>query len=55
MRGRILKRHIVAGSLAVMALCLGLACSRKEKEEQPEVTVQVAPAERGKIEQVITR
>ncbi len=54
MRGRILKRHIVAGSLAVIALCLGLACSQKEKEEQPQVTVQVAPAERGKIEQVIS-
>ena len=43
-------------SLAVMAgaLATGMtACSSKEKEEQAEVTVQVAQAERGKIEQVI--
>jgi RND family efflux transporter MFP subunit len=30
-----------------------VACCSKEKEEQPEVTVQVVQAERGKIEQVI--
>jgi RND family efflux transporter MFP subunit len=42
------------GVLALVALGLNLACSNKEKEEQPEVTVQVAPAEKGKIEQVIT-
>jgi RND family efflux transporter MFP subunit len=43
-------------SLALIAgvLATGItACSSKDKEEQPEVTVQVAQAERGKIEQVI--
>jgi RND family efflux transporter MFP subunit len=38
--------------LAVAATWM-TACSSKEKEEQPEVTVEVAPVERGKIEQVI--
>ena len=53
MKGRIRKRGIVSAGLAAMALCLGIACS-KEKEEQPEVAVQVAMAERGKIEQIVT-
>jgi len=53
MKGRIRKRGIASAGLAAMALCLGIACS-KEKEEQPEVAVQVAMAERGKIEQIVT-
>ena len=44
----------IALSLIVGLLATWMtACSGKEKEVQPEVTVQVAPAERGKIEQVI--
>ena len=31
-----------------------LSCSKKEKEEEPVVTVQTAIAERGRIQQVIT-
>ena len=54
MRGRISKRDMVAWSLAVIALCFSIACSHNEKEQEPEVSVQVAPAERGKIEQVIS-
>ncbi len=38
--------------VGLLAMCM-LACSGKEKEEQPEVTIQAAQAERGKIEQVI--
>jgi RND family efflux transporter MFP subunit len=46
--------HHLAQSLLVslLATCM-LACSSKEKEEQPEVTIQATLAERGKIEQVI--
>ena len=44
----------IAISLIVGLLAMWMtACSGKEKEVQPEVTVQVAPAERGKIDQVI--
>ena len=53
MKPRTLIGHI---SLALIAgvLATGMtACSNKEKEQQPEVTVQVAQAKRGKIEQVI--
>ena len=53
MNTKTLTGHI---SLALIAgvLATGItACSNKDKEEQPEVTVQVAQAERGKIEQVI--
>jgi len=53
MNTKTLTGHI---SLALIAggLATGItACSSKDKEEQPEVTVQVAQAERGKIEQVI--
>ncbi len=53
MKPRTLTGHI---SLAFIAgvLATGItACSSKDKEEQPEVTVQVVQAERGKIEQVI--
>ena len=39
--------------IVILLASLMVACSGKEKEEQPEVTVQVAQAERGKIEQVI--
>ena len=38
---------------AVAALSLTVACSSKEKEVQPVVTVQTAVAERGPIQQVI--
>lgn len=42
-------------SLATGLLTIGMtACSSNEKEEQPEVTVQAVPAERGKIDRVIT-
>jgi multidrug efflux pump subunit AcrA (membrane-fusion protein) len=54
MRGRITKRSIILGVVAFVALCVGVACSNKEKEEQPEVTVQVAPAEKGTVEEVVT-
>ena len=44
----------VALSLIVGLLAMWMAaCSGKEKEEQPQVTVQVTPAEQGKIEQVV--
>ncbi len=44
----------LASFFFVALLAAGMtACSSKEKEEQPEVTVQVATAEQGKIEQVI--
>ena len=43
-------RLLIAGLLA-----MGMtACSSKEKEAQPQLTVQVAQVEHGKIEQVIT-
>ena len=44
-----ISRALIAGVLATGIT----ACSSKDKEEQPEVAVQVAQAERGKIEQVI--
>src|SRR6516225_1770418 len=53
MNTKTLTGHI---SLALIAggLATGItACSSKDKEEQPEVTVQVAQAERGTVEQVI--
>ena len=53
MNTKTLTGHI---SLALIAgvLATGItACSSKDKEEQPEVTVQVAQAERGKIAQVV--
>ena len=41
--------------LIASLLAIGMAaCSSKDKEEQPEVAVQIAPAERGKIDRVIT-
>ena len=53
MKSSTLTTHL-AQSLLVGLLATGmLACSSKEKEEQPEVTVQVAQAERGEIAQVI--
>ncbi len=53
MKPRTLSGRIWLGLIA-SALATGLsACSSQEKEAQPEVTVQVAQAERGKIERVI--
>ena len=53
MKSSTLNRQFAKSLLAgLLATCM-LACSGKEKEEQPEVTVQAAQAERGKIEQVI--
>jgi RND family efflux transporter MFP subunit len=46
-------RLLLPGALALTTLCLSVGCS-KEKEQEPEVTVQVALAEKGKIEQVIS-
>lgn len=54
MKGFIRYRRILSGALALVAVCLNPACSSKEKEVQPEVTVQVVPAEKGKIDQVVT-
>lgn len=53
MKPRTLSGRIWLGLIA-SALATGLsACSSQEKEAQPEVTVQVAQAERGKIERVV--
>ena len=53
MKSSTLTRHLAQSLLlSLLATCM-LACSGKEKEEQPEVTIQAAQAERGKIEQVI--
>ena len=53
MNTKTLTGHI-SSALIAGVLATGItACSSKDKEEQPEVTVQVAQAERGKIEQVI--
>src|SRR6516225_1414674 len=53
MKPRTLTKHILL-ALFAGALATGMtACSSKDKEEQPEVAVQVAQAERGKIEQRI--
>jgi len=54
MKGLIRYRSMVSGTLAMITVCLSVACSNKEKEEQPEVTVQVALAEKGRVEEVIT-
>src|SRR5579863_3253422 len=40
-------------SLVLVVLFLA-ACSKKEAEPQPMVTVQTAPAERGSIQQIVT-
>ena len=45
-----LRLILIAGLLGSFTL----ACSKRDKEEQPEVMVQVGAAERGKIEQLIT-
>ena len=47
---QVLTMSFIVG-LASMTL---LSCSKKEKEEEPVVTVQTAVAERGQIQQVIT-
>ena len=53
MKSNTLTKHLAQSLLvSLLAMCT-LACSSKEKEEQPEVTIQAAQAERGKIEQVI--
>ena len=53
MKPRTLTGYISLPLIAGMFAMGMTACSSKEKEEQPEVTVQVAQAERGKIEHVI--
>lgn len=42
------------GFAAAFMIMTAVSCSKGEKEAEPVVTVQVAVAERGKIEQVIT-
>jgi RND family efflux transporter MFP subunit len=53
MTTRTITGHIFLALIAGVLATGMTACSSKDKEEQPEVTVQVAQAERGKIEQVI--
>ena len=53
MNTKTLTAHIPLALIAGVLATGITACSSKDKEEQPEVTVQVAQAERGKIEQVI--
>ena len=40
-------------ALALAASLLTVACSKGEKEQEPVVAVQIAPAERGEIQQVL--
>ena len=53
MKSNSLTSHLAQSLLLSLLATYMLACSSKEKEEQPEVTIQAAQAERGKIEQVI--
>jgi HlyD family secretion protein len=40
-------------ALALAASLLMLACSNREKEQEPVVAVQIAPVERGEIQQIL--
>jgi len=40
-------------AVAVMPALLLVACSKEEKEQEPVVAVQVAPAQRGEIQQIL--
>ena len=53
MNTKTLTAHIPLALIAGVLATGITACSSKDKEEQPEVTVQVAQAERGTVEQVI--
>lgn len=53
MRSKTLTSNSAFAVILVLLAALTVACSSKEKEEQPEVIVQVAQADRGKIEQLI--
>jgi len=46
-------KHLAQALIVGLLAAFMPACSSKEKEEQPEVTIQAVQAERGKIEQVI--
>ena len=50
---RTFTKHLAQALSVGLLATFMVACSGKEKEEQPEVTIQAAQAERGKIEQVI--
>lgn len=50
---RTFTKHLAQALIVGLLATFMLACSSKEKEEQPEVTIQAVQAERGKIEQVI--
>ena len=52
LRGRL--ASLMLGLIAVLISMTAVSCSKGEKEAEPVVTVQVAVAEHGKIEQVIT-
>ncbi len=45
---------LMAGFMAALMAMTTVSCSKGEKEAEPVVTVQIAVAERGQIEQVIT-
>jgi RND family efflux transporter MFP subunit len=55
-----MERHLRLGKCILTSFIVGVAatmltsCSKKEKEEEPVVSVQTAVAERGQIQQLIT-
>jgi len=49
-----IRNHWISFVLALLGAAMVTACSRKEAEPQPVVTVQTAPAQRGSIQQIIS-
>jgi multidrug efflux pump subunit AcrA (membrane-fusion protein) len=48
------KRSKCVALLGALAVLVGAGCSKAEKEKEPVVTVEVSPAQKGEIAQVVT-
>ena len=51
-RNRSKRGAVLAANVAALLLLAG--CSKQEKEQEPEVSVQTTPAQRGPISQTVS-